>query len=79
MNRIGRWFHFNCQVISGKGIWIAFPNSVFTIDLTLATGNFSIGFSEADNPTLFDKKDGLIQVKIDTFIPGIIDKERENE
>jgi hypothetical protein len=74
LHHIGGWFHFKGKVLKGKDSMIPLPNGGFTFDLTQISDNFSIGFSEGNDLTFFDDKNGLVQIEFDTFITWIIDK-----
>lgn len=80
LHHITGWFHFKGQVLAGKDSRIPLPEGKgFALDLTKINDNFSIGFSEGDDLTLFENKDCLIQVKFDTNIPWVINKELETQ
>ena len=74
---IGGWFHFKGQVLTGKDYRVPLPSGGHTIDLTLITDTFSIGFTAGNDLTLFEDKTGLVQVEFDTKIPWVIDKSLE--
>ena len=74
---IGGWHHFKGRVLTGKDYRISLPSGGHTIELTPITDNFSIGFAEDNDLTLFGDKTGLVQVEFDTIIPWVIDEVAE--
>ena len=74
LHHIGGWFHFKGQVLRGKDYRVPLPSGGHTFDLTPITGNFSIGFAEANDLTFFEDKTDLVQVEFGTNIPWVIDK-----
>ena len=77
LHHIGGWFHFKGKILSGKDSRVLLSSGGHTIDLTLITDNFSIGFTAGNDLTFFEDKTGLVQVEFDTKIPWVIDKSLE--
>ena len=79
LHHIGGWFHFKGKVLSGKDYRVPLlSNNGYTLDLTRIKDNFSIGFAEGNDLTLFEDKNGLVQIEFDTNILWVIDKSLES-
>lgn len=79
LHHIGGWFHFKGRLINGKDYRIPTPGGGYTLDLTKISNNFKIGFSEGNDLTYFENKEGLVQIEFMTSIPWVIDKDLETK
>jgi len=74
----GSYFLFKGRFI-GKDCKVPLDANEYTFDLTPITENFSIGFRKVNDFDLFEEKENIVQIEIETKIPWSIDKELECE
>ena len=75
---IGGWFHFIGKFLEGKRCNEPLPHGNGNIlSLEKIEDDFSIGFDERKSLTFFKNYDDLVQLEFSTYIPWVIDNEKE--
>jgi hypothetical protein len=76
LHHYGGWFHFKGQ-FEGKDCTIHLPSGGHTLELTPVAENFSIGLRVDNSLTIFQDKEGLVQIEFEAKIPWTIDNKLE--
>ena len=66
------WYHFKGQLLEGTDCKVNLGNDSSTLELESVSSNFSIGFTQAEAPSIFTDKTNLVQIEFSVVIPWVL-------